>query len=85
MASLRHIRFNGILHVNKCFNVKIEYYNFACYTSNLANKLALFLGDGIVGDYLKFNVVTCMSAGDFIMINCDVISYLVVKTQMLSL
>ena len=54
-----------------------------CDTSKLANKLVQFPGDGIVGDCLQFNVVTYMSAGDFILINCDVISYFVVKTQLL--
>ena len=54
-----------------------------CDTSYRANKLVQYLGYGIVGNYLQFNVVTYMSAGDCIMINCVVIIYFVVKTQLL--
>ena len=36
-----------------------------------------------MGGYLQLDVVTCIAAGDFVMINCDTISYFVVKTQLL--
>ena len=33
-----------------------------------------------MGGYLQLDVVTCIAAGDFVMINCDTISSFVVKT-----